>query len=305
MARRLRIQYEGAIYHVINRGNYRRDIFATGGAAKAFEAALDETCARHQWKLHAHVIMSNHFHLALETPLPNLVEGMHWLQSTYATRFNRLRSEQGHLFQGRYQSPLVEDAAALVRVISYIHLNPVMAGIVPLAQLALFRWSSLPRLLKPVRLPWVMTDPLLSQFGLEDSRQGWASYVEYLKALAGDPVEQQRQEFDQLSLGWAIGSLAWRRALAKEYAHLALAVDLHKSEISEIKETKWLNALQSTLLALGKNPHDIAQDPKNASWKIQLAALLRRQVGAPHRWLAMKLNTGSPNALRVQIHRCR
>ena len=131
MARRLRIQFGGALYHVINRGNYRRAVFGTVGAARAFESTLTETCVRHGWRLHARGIMPNHYHLALETPEPNLVEGMHWLQSTFATRFNRFRNERGHLFQARHQSPLVEDAAALARVIDYIHLNPVRAGMVP------------------------------------------------------------------------------------------------------------------------------------------------------------------------------
>jgi REP element-mobilizing transposase RayT len=73
-------------------------------------------------------LLRNHYHVALTTPVPNLGDGMHWLQTTFALRFNRFRSERGHLFQGRYQSPLVEDAAALVRVVDYIHLNPVLAG---------------------------------------------------------------------------------------------------------------------------------------------------------------------------------
>jgi putative transposase len=69
--------------------------------------------------------MRNHFRLVMETPEPNLVDGMHWLQSTFATRFNRLRGESGHLFQGRHQSLPIENSAALVRVVDYIHLNPV------------------------------------------------------------------------------------------------------------------------------------------------------------------------------------
>ena len=90
MARKLRIQFENAIYHVINRGNYRQDVFDSVGAAMAFESALAEASEIFEWRLHAYVIMRNHFHLALETPRANLVEGMHWLSGTYATRFNRL-----------------------------------------------------------------------------------------------------------------------------------------------------------------------------------------------------------------------
>ena len=100
MARKLRLQYEGAVYHVINRGNYRRDVFETADKAKAFEECLFEAAERMGWRLQEYALMRNHYHLAVETPQANLVEGMHWLQSTFATRFNRFRAERGHLFQG-------------------------------------------------------------------------------------------------------------------------------------------------------------------------------------------------------------
>ncbi len=104
MARKLRLEFPGACYHVINRGNYRADIFHTEGAKSAFEGALVQACAKSGWHLHAFVIMRNHFHLALETPDGNLVTGMQWLQATFANRFNKLRGARGHLFQGRYKA---------------------------------------------------------------------------------------------------------------------------------------------------------------------------------------------------------
>ena len=82
VARKLRIQFEGAIYHVINRGNYRQDVFGSVGAAQAFETTLAETCELFDWQVHAYVIMRNHFHLAVETARANLTEGMHWLTGT-------------------------------------------------------------------------------------------------------------------------------------------------------------------------------------------------------------------------------
>jgi putative transposase len=156
MPRKPRIQFEGAIYHVINRGNYRRDVFETGSTAQAFEQCLYEACEQSQWQVHAYTLMRNHYHLAVATPRGNLVEGMHWLQSTFATRFNRLRQERGHLFQSRYQAILVQPGPHLARVVNYIHLNPVSAGIVPVAQLAHFRWSSYRRFLQGGR-PSVLT----------------------------------------------------------------------------------------------------------------------------------------------------
>ncbi|MBK8475737.1 MAG: transposase [Opitutaceae bacterium] len=91
MPRKLRLEFPGACYHVINRGNYRADVFATEGAKSAFEACLFEACEKSAWKLHAFVIMTNHYHLALETPDGNLVAGMQWLQATFANRFNQVR----------------------------------------------------------------------------------------------------------------------------------------------------------------------------------------------------------------------
>ena len=137
-------------------------------------------CDTFKWRLHAHVVMRNHFHLALETPDGNLVTGMHWLQSTYATRFNRFRSERGHLFQGRYQTLLIEDAAVLGRVADHILLNPVRGGIVPPEHLAGFRWSSLRWFLKAPRPGCLHGNDVIGQHGLDDSPEGWKSYVALL-----------------------------------------------------------------------------------------------------------------------------
>ena len=91
MARKLRLEFAGTCYHVVNRGNYRRDLFAGKGAAMAFERCLLEAGTAFGWRLHAFIMMSNHFHLAVETPEPNLSDDMKWLQGTWAARFNRFR----------------------------------------------------------------------------------------------------------------------------------------------------------------------------------------------------------------------
>ena len=111
MPRKPRIEYEGAIYHVLNRGNYRDAIFSVDDvddSGKLFEETLFAACERFGWIVHAYVLLSNHFHVALETPEANLVRGMQWLQSTFGNRFNRLVRERGHIFQGRYKSLLIE-----------------------------------------------------------------------------------------------------------------------------------------------------------------------------------------------------
>lgn len=303
MPRRLRIQYAGALYHIINRGNYRRDLFETAGAAQSFESTLGETSLRHRWIIHGFEIMRNHFHLALETPEPNLVEGMHWLQSAYAIRFNRYRSERGHVFQGRYQSLLIEDDSALVRVIDYLHLNPVRAGIVTAAQVAHFRWSSLPRLVKGPRPAWLSASRLLAELDLDDSSTGWAGYVEHLQYLAANPKEQERLGFDRLCRGWAIGTDGWRRALAREYTHLALTPDLSRAEIRDLREARWSSIFSDILQRWRKTDADIFHDARGVRWKIEIAQRLRLEASAPYQWIAQNLKTISPAALRVAVCR--
>ena len=299
MPRRIRIQYPGALYHVLNRGNYRRDVFETEGAAKSFESTLGDTCRGHGWIVHAFAIMRNQFHLALETPEPNLVDGMHWLQSAYSTRFNRYRSENGHVFQGRYQSLLIEDDTALLRVVDYLPLNPVRAGIVPAERILQFPSSSLPRFVIGPRPPWLSAGRTLAELALDDSGPGWASYLDHLRSLAGDKERQEELGFARLSRGWAIGTDGWRRALACEYAHLALTPDLSRTEITELKEARWRGVLREVLMRHSKSADDILHDEKGASWKIAAARQLRREAGAPYRWIAQALNSITPAALRA------
>ena len=111
MARKPRLEFAGAIYHVISRGNCRKELFDEG-SAKLFEKTLFEVCRKCEWFLHAYVIMNNHYYLAVETPEGNLVEGMRWLQGTFGIRFNALRDERGHVFQSRYKSLVIEGGEA-------------------------------------------------------------------------------------------------------------------------------------------------------------------------------------------------
>jgi putative transposase len=304
MARIPRIQYEGALYHVINRGNYRRDIFESSGAAIAFEGVLSETCARHGWRVHAYAIMRNHFHLALETPQPNLVEGMHWLQGTFATRFNRFREEQGHLFQGRYKALLIEDAAALLRVIHYIHLNPVRAQLVPPAHCATFRWGSLCKFRLPSRPAWLAADVLLPRMGFSDSTAGWKQYTDFLAELAVNGSEQERLGFGNLSSGWAIGTGAWRKALAEDNRALALSPGLETREIRLLKEAHWRTVLEGLMIDAGKSSLARASEATNADWKISIASELRAQ-GVPYGWIRAELQMSAEHKIRAQVYHFR
>lgn len=302
MARKLRIQFAGALYHVINRGNYRRDLFETAGAAAAFLTALESAIVRYGWKLHAYVLMRNHFHLALETPKPNLVEGMHWLQSTLATRFNRFRQERGHLFQGRYQSILVEDFATLARVVDYIHLNPVRARVVVPEQVGAYRWSSLLRFLKGSPLAGLTAVDWMAAAGWSGDAQGWKSYEQHLVSLGSDEGECERRGLVGLSKGWALGTSGWRKALAEDHAHLRLNPGLESQEIRALNEAAWRSVLTTALSAQRKTVADLQTKPMNQAWKLKLACKLR-SIGASIGWIAVNLSLGKPASVRSYLSR--
>ena len=248
--------------------------------------------------------MRNHFHLALETPRPNLVDGMHWLQSTYATRFNRFRGESGHLFQGRYQSILIEDLVALGKVVDYIHLNPVRAGIVPVEQVAAFRWSSLLRFVKGPRFPGlVAVDWLPKRGGWSDTTEGWQGYVTHLAALSGNPERQKEEGFEGFSHGWAIGTSGWRRAVAKDHADLALSPGIQAGEVKEIKHTRWAERLELKLATVGHSLAESVAAPKGAAWKWEVALRMRQEEGASVKWIAEQMGIGSVDALRARLSR--
>ena len=140
MARALRIEYKGAFYHVISRGNNREETFLDDTDRKQFLKYLKEQTLRYGIKIHAWCLMSNHYHLVVETPLGNLSKTMQSLNTSYTVYFNHRHRKVGHLFQGRYKAVLVQADEYLHCLSRYIHLNPVRANIVK--DPGEYRWSS-------------------------------------------------------------------------------------------------------------------------------------------------------------------
>lgn len=140
MARPLRIQFQGAVYHITARGNARRDIFRDDADRRAFIGLLAREVGQQQWRLYAYCLMNNHYHLLIETPEGNLIDGMRRLNSVYSQKFNRRHGEVGHVLQGRYKSIVVDRDSYLLELCRYVVLNPVRAGQVDRA--SNWRWSS-------------------------------------------------------------------------------------------------------------------------------------------------------------------
>ena len=178
MARSLRIQFPGAVYHVTSRGNARGIVFENDSDRAKFLDVLASVVERYRWLCHAYCLMGNHYHLLLETPEANLSRGMRQLNGIYTQGFNRRHGRCGHLFQGRYKAILVDKDAYLLTLCRYIVLNPVAARMV--ASPEAWPWSSYAATAGLVPIPsFLTTDWLLSQFfpTLKAARQRYREFV--------------------------------------------------------------------------------------------------------------------------------
>lgn len=164
MARPLRIEYAGALYHVTSRGDRREDIYLDDNDRERWLAVFAQVCSRFNWRCHAWCLMDNHYHIVIETIEGNLSQGMRQLNGVYTQQFNRKHGLFGHLFQGRYKAILVEKNAYLFELSRYVVLNPIRAGMVK--GLDDWQWSSYPAMTGDATVPdWLETDWLLGQFG--------------------------------------------------------------------------------------------------------------------------------------------
>lgn len=164
MSRPLRIIYPGAFYHVTSRGNEQKDIFKNRRDREKFLEYLASATERNGVVIHAYCLMSNHFHLFLETPAGNLSQIMRHIIGAYTTYFNIKRKRSGHLFQGRYKAILVEADEYAAELTRYIHLNPVKAGIA--VKPGEYQWSSYQSYTGEALTPeWLKTGFILGCFG--------------------------------------------------------------------------------------------------------------------------------------------
>lgn len=245
MARPLRIELAGGVYHVTSRGDRREAIFRSDEDRVEWLAVLGQVCARFNWRCHAWCQMTNHFHLVLETPDANLSQGMRQLNGVYTQQFNRRHALVGHLFQGRFKAILVEREAYLLELARYVVLNPVRAGMVTRPDD--WPWGSYRAMVGAASTPeWLETDWLLGQFG-EERSQAQAGYAAFVVAGIGQlsiweglrhQIVLGSESFvEQLFAAKPVGRLrevprVQRRVLAKPLTAFAAAYPLRREAMA-------------------------------------------------------------------------
>src|ERR1017187_6860086 len=295
VARKLRIQYPGAVYHVMSRGARRDPIFKGGRDYQLFLRPAEEALQKALWQVQAYGLMRHHFHLVMVTPQPTLVAGMKWLLGTCTARFNRRRRQFGHLFSGRYKALVVDGSGEgyLKTVCDYVHLNPVRAKLIPAGQpLEAFRWSSYPLYLARPRQrpPWLGVGRLLGEWRIaQDSAAGRRAF--------GEGMERRRQEdltgeFKPVERGWCLGGEEFRRGLLEQISQRP-GSSHYGEAVPESVAVRAERGVKGRLQAMGWTEQDLAARRKGDAAKVKLAASVRAETTLPLAWIAERLRMGS------------
>jgi putative transposase len=321
MARQVRIQFQGALYHVMARGDRRENIIGGEKDRRMFIETLSEACEKTGWLVYAWVLMSNHYHLVFQTPQANLVAGMRWLQNTYTRRFNVGNQLWGHVFNSRYKAVLIEtrefgSGDYLSNLIDYVHLNPIRAGIINTATESLldYPWSSLSRgyAVSPQKRPsWLKTDDGFGVLGLEDSVKGRRLYVRRLEEKARQgvivPVLPEDQSLQStLRRGWYWGSEQFRAFLLKKLDAEAIRRNRNYQSTQMGRDHAQAEAeriVRDGLQRFGLSESDLESLPGSDPRKVAIAGTVHRNTTTLLGWTAKRLQMKSAANVSQQLRR--
>jgi len=307
VARKLRVEYPGAIYHVMNRGDRREDIFRDDADRKRFVETLGEACVRGGWQVHAYCLMPNHFHLVVETPTPTLVAGMKWFLGTYTGRFNRRHKLFGHLFSGRYKALIVDGGGSgyLRTVCDYVHLNPARARLLKAEQaLRVYRWSSWPEYLKPPRQrpKWLRVDRVLGELRIpKDSTAGRRELERVMEARRG---AEEGERYKPIRRGWFFGEKALKQELLGQMSR-RLGPEHYGEERQESQVEKAERVIGEELRQRRWTETTLEERKKGEIEKVKIAVRLRNETLATVAWIAGRLRMGSVANVNTLLYRWR
>ena len=295
MARRPRIEFPGAVYHVVNRGDRRQPIFSDDEDRQTFIATLGETCSKAGWSIHAFCLLPDHFHMVVKTIQPNLVDGMKWFLGTYTRRFNWRHKEPGHLFAGRYKAQVVESSRKFLRMVcDHVHLNPSRAKFIPPHEpLRNYAWSS---------FPW--------HVGQRSKPFGWLKYVDdeelssdppgkraALEARLEDLHHRQAVTRDESINSWCVGTEAFQRSIAQELLHPRIGRHHFGPELRLAAKSNAEQIVTEELLRLGWTSSELEYRKKGDREKLRIAMRLRAETTVTRAWIADRLRMGAPTYL--------
>ncbi len=305
MPRKRRLEYPGALYHLMSRGDRREDIFLDDVDRHDFIKTLAESCQKTNWQVHAYCLMRNHYHLVLETPDANLVAGMAWLQSTYTIRLNHRHKLFGHVFSGRYKAQLVEGSGNgyLRTACDYVHLNPARAGLLKSEdRLMAYPWSSLLWYLSaPEHRPgWMRVDRLLGEHGIQqDTAAGRQKFEQRMEARRLEETDEEAIKI--LRRGWCMGGGEFKRQMLEKME--GKLGEHHSGELHrEMAEAKAGRIVAEELRRLGWNENDLATRRKSDPGKLGMAARLRTETTLSIKAIASRVHLGTSKSANVRLH---
>jgi REP element-mobilizing transposase RayT len=290
----------------MRRGDRREQIFLDDMDRQDFVKTLAEACQKTGWQVHAYCLIPNHYHLVVETPEPNLVAGMAWLQSAYTIRLNHRHQLFGHVFSGRYKAQLVEGSGNgyLRTACDYVHLNPVRAYMLKAEERLLsYPWSSLGAYLAvPEHRPsWVRVDRLLGEHGIqEDTAAGRQQFEQLMERRRREETDPEAHK--SLQRGWCLGSGTFRRELL-----LKLEGNLGEHHSGELHRAS-AEAKAERIVAEELDRRDwqeayLLRRRKNDPGKLEIGARLRRETTLPLKTIALRVHLGSSKAANAKLHR--
>ena len=299
------------------RGDGGKNVFEDDKDRYAWTDLLEKAHGRFGWRVHAWVLMGNHFHLLLETPEPNLVAGMKWMLGVFSQGWNRRRQRKGHVFQGRYKSVVVNgeeaDGSYFKIVADYIHLNPVRSGWVggdSGKRLRSWRWSSFGAYAGGRVPDWLETGRVLRTFRLSEDGRGGKAYAGYLEARAKDRnAVVSDAALEELRRGWYLGEPTFGE---KVLAALKGAVGGKRKRGSvggaaarAHDEAEAERLVVAALAELGA-PGDAAALAGRGRWKEEkemVAALVRSRTALANRWVSARLGMGHEVSVTRAVRR--
>ena len=325
MPRSIRIEYPGAFYHVMARGNRREAIFRDEADRGFFLKTLGEACAMTGWRIHAWVLLRNHYHLFVETPEANLSKGMQWLQNTLTRRFNTRHRLWGRLFGDRYKAVLVEGRVGYYyeTLMDYIHLNPARCGLVrPQRKQSLldYPWSSVAQgyaLPGGKRPSWLAAKDGLAGFGYADTAKGRRRWVERLDRRM---VEEGTARCGQVPLGaeidarcshlrrgWFWGTQAFAEKLL-QLGQTTLRRDRHRGYRASLEKkahdaARAAELLREGLRAAQLGPEEARRLPGSDARKVEITRTIWQMTTVSQSWLAEQLGMGSAANVSQQLRR--